>query len=55
MTDKQEIRIKALEIAAASLPGTTRVSFEQRVEDLEKYAGLIERYILEAGQGEKKP
>jgi hypothetical protein len=55
MTNEQEIRIKSLEIAARSLPSTTRIVFEQRVEDLVKYAGLIERYILEAGQDQKKP
>jgi hypothetical protein len=55
MTNEQEIRVKALEIAAASLPSTTRVVFEQRIEDLKKYAGLIERYIFEAGQDQKKP
>jgi hypothetical protein len=50
MTEKQEMRIKALEIASNSLPSTARVHIEQRAEDLIKYADFIERYILEAGQ-----
>jgi hypothetical protein len=55
MTPEQEIRVKALEIAAVSLPGAARVALKQRAEDLEEYAGLIERYILEAGGDQKKP
>ena len=55
MTDKQEIRIKALEIAAISFPRPSSASLEIRFNELEKYAKLIERCILDAGLEEKKP
>jgi hypothetical protein len=54
MTPEQEIRVKALEIAAASLPSTARSALKQRAEDLKEYAGLIERYILESGGDQNK-